>query len=391
MSKSRAPKSKEAYESIGGGSPLRRITDEQSEALKKSLISKGLTNVKTYVGMRYWKPFTEEAIENIKRDRITRLVVLPLYPQFSISTSGSSLRLLEEIFREDPILSTGVLQHTVIPSWYNRPGYVSSMAKLIKNTLESDAFKDAPDKPVVFFSAHGVPTSYVSEGGDPYKDEMEECVKLITNELKKIGCEGYQHVLAYQSRVGPVEWLKPYTDDTIRALGEKGTKALCAIPVSFVSEHIETLEEIDQEYRELAEESGIEYWGRVPALDCDEVFIDDLANAVVEALPASTAAALSNITTNKNTNSKATLATNPDGSEIVPSKSSIEELLSVYDNLDLRIPTREFTYEADDVLPFVAVAAFCLFLGIQVRLGMEGIFVPGGGIIPSDTAPILFQ
>jgi hypothetical protein len=121
------------------------------------------------------------------------------------------------------------------------------------------------------------------------------------------------------------------------------------------------------------------------------VFIDDLANAVVEALPASTAAALSNITTNKNTNSKATLATNPDGSEIVPSKSSIEELLSVYDNLDLRIPTREFTYEADDVLPFVAVAAFCLFLGIQVRLGMEGIFVPGGGIIPSDTAPILFQ
>ncbi len=386
MSKSRAPKSKEAYESIGGGSPLRRITDEQSEALKKSLISKGLTNVKTYVGMRYWKPFTEEAIENIKRDRITRLVVLPLYPQFSISTSGSSLRLLEEIFREDPILSTGVLQHTVIPSWYSRPGYVSSMAKLIKNTLESEAFKDAPDKPVVFFSAHGVPTSYVSEGGDPYKDEMEECVKLITNELKKIGCEGYKHVLAYQSRVGPVEWLKPYTDDTIRALGNKGTKALCAVPVSFVSEHIETLEEIDQEYRELAEESGIEYWGRVPALDCDEVFIDDLANAVVEALPASTAAALSNITTTTNTNN-----VNFDDSEIVPSKSSVEELLSVYDNLDLRIPTREFTYEADDVLPFVAVAAFCLFLGIQIRLGMEGIFVPGGGIIPSDTPPILFQ
>merc|ERR1719353_2710176 len=171
----------------------------------------------------------------------------------------------------------------VIPSWYSRPGYVSSMAKLIKNTLESEAFKDAPDNPVVFFSAHGVPTSYVSEGGDPYKDEMEECVKLITNELKKIGCEGYKHV-------------------TIRALGNKGTKALCAVPVSFVSEHIETLEEIDQEYRELAEESGIEYWGRVPALDCDEVFIDDLANAVVEALPASTAAALSNITTTTNTN-----------------------------------------------------------------------------------------
>jgi len=115
-----------------------------------------------------------------------------------------------------------------------------------------------------------------------------------------------------------------------------------------------------------------------------------LANAVVEALPASTAAALSNITTTTNTNN-----VNFDDSEIVPSKSfdgsSVEELLSVYDNLDLRIPTREFTYEADDVLPFVAVAAFCLFLGIQIRLGMEGIFVPGGGIIPSDMPPILFQ
>ena len=93
-----------------------------------------------------------------------------------------------------------------------------------------------------------------------------------------------EHVLAYQSRVGPVEWLKPYTDDVIRELGEKKTKAMVAVPISFVSEHIETLEEIDMEYRELAEESGVEQWGRVPALDTNPVFIDDLADAVVESL-----------------------------------------------------------------------------------------------------------
>jgi len=374
ISKSRAPKSRKAYASIGGGSPLRRITNEQKNALKAAIRRKGFESCECYVGMRYWKPFTEDAIEEIKRDRITRLVVLPLYPQFSISTSGSSLRLLEEIFREDDVLKRLNMQHTVIPSWYSRPGYVRSMAKMIKKTLESEAFVDAPEKPVVFFSAHGVPTSYVLEGGDPYKDEMEECVKLITDELKMIGCEGYKHVLAYQSRVGPVEWLKPYTDDTIRALGDQGTKALCAVPVSFVSEHIETLEEMDQEYRELAEESGIEYWGRVPALDCDEIFIDDLADAVVEALPSSTT------TTSQSQSSKNT--TTSTTKEIVPSKTSVDEILSAYDSKDLTIPTREFTYETDDVLPFIAVSAFCLFLGIQVRLGIEGIFAPGAGIVP---------
>eukprot|EP00798_Chlamydomonas_sp_ICE-L_P014586 gene14586-20635_t len=122
----------------------------------------------------------------------------------------------------------------------------------------------------IFFSAHGVPTSYVTEAGDPYKEEMEECIKLIMAEF---------------NRVGPVEWLKPYTDDTIRELGQSGVKSLLAVPISFVSEHIETLEEIDMEYRELAHESGITNWGRVPALNTNEVFINDLADAVLEALP----------------------------------------------------------------------------------------------------------
>ena len=199
--------------------------------------------------MRYWSPFTEDAVAAIKADRITRLVVLPLYPQFSISTSGSSLRLLEALFREDPYLSS--MKHTVIPSWYQRRGYVTAMADLIQAELARAFPPPAPGcdgGATIFFSAHGVPSSYVTDAGDPYKEEMEECVALIVAELRARGVQN-PYTLAYQSRVGPVEWLKPYTDATIRELGAQRTQALLAVPISFVSEHIETLEEIDCEYR----------------------------------------------------------------------------------------------------------------------------------------------
>lgn len=278
LSKLRAPKSSEGYKAIGGGSPLRRITDEQAVALQESLRRKG-QNADVYVAMRYWYPFTEEALAKIKEDNVTRLVVLPLYPQFSISTSGSSLRLLEESFKADPQLEQ--LPHTVIASWYQRRGYITAMADLIHQSLQQFQEQDEVE---IFFSAHGVPVSYVEEAGDPYKEEMEQCISLIMRELQRRHISNH-HTLAYQSRVGPVEWLQPYTDVTIRELGASGVKSLLAVPVSFVSEHIETLEEIDMEYRELAHESGIQNWGRVPALNTNPVFIDDLAEAVIEALP----------------------------------------------------------------------------------------------------------
>lgn len=277
----RAPKSKEGYASIGGGSPLRKITNEQANALTLALEAKK-KDVSVYVGMRYWYPFTEEAVQQIKRDKITRLVVLPLYPQFSISTTGSSLRVLQNMFREDAYLSN--LPVAIIRSWYQREGYVKSMADLIEKELQS--FSN-PDEVMIFFSAHGVPLSYVEEAGDPYKEQMEDCIFLIMRELKARGINNH-HTLAYQSRVGPVQWLKPYTDEVLVELGQKGVKNLLAVPVSFVSEHIETLEEIDMEYKELALESGIENWGRVPALNCTSSFITDLADAVIQALPSAT-------------------------------------------------------------------------------------------------------
>jgi protoporphyrin/coproporphyrin ferrochelatase len=280
VSSLRAPKSREGYEAIGGGSPLRRITEEQAEALAGALRNKGL-QAHTYVAMRYWKPFTEDAIEAVKADKITRLVVLPLYPQFSVSTSGSSLRLLERLLKSDPALAA--VKHVVIPSWYQRPGYVTAMADLIAAELRNEgAFAD-PSRAEIFFSAHGVPQTYVDEG-DPYKEEMEHCVRLIMDELRQRGVEN-SHTLAYQSRVGPVEWLRPYTDDSIKYLAQRGVRSLLAVPISFVSEHIETLEEIDMEYRELAESVGVKEWARVPALNTNTTFIYDLADAVTEALP----------------------------------------------------------------------------------------------------------
>jgi ferrochelatase len=274
ISTRRTKKSQENYRQIGGGSPLRQITEAQAQALGEQLAAKGQP-AQVYVGMRYWHPFTEEAIASIKRDRIERLVILPLYPQFSISTSGSSFRLLQRIWLEDPKLDA--IEYTVIPSWYKQPGYLQAMAQLIAQELES--FEN-PDSVHIFFSAHGVPKSYVEEAGDPYQQEIEECTALIMQTLNRPNA----YTLAYQSRVGPVEWLQPYTEDAIEKLGAEGIKDLLVVPISFVSEHIETMQEIDIEYREVAEEAGIYNFGRVPALNTHPVFITGMADLVLEAL-----------------------------------------------------------------------------------------------------------
>jgi protoporphyrin/coproporphyrin ferrochelatase len=270
----RTKTSQENYKQIGGGSPLRRITEAQGEALKEQLRDLG-KEANIYVGMRYWHPYTEEAIALLTQDNIERLVILPLYPQFSISTSGSSFRLLEKLWQENPKLQP--LDYTVIPSWYKQPGYLQAMAELIAQEL--DQFSN-PDEVHIFFSAHGVPKSYVEEAGDPYQQEIEECTVLIMHTLNRPNA----HTLAYQSRVGPVEWLQPYTEDALKELGTQGVKDLVVVPISFVSEHIETLQEIDIEYREVAEEAGIHNFRRVPAPNTHPVFIRALADLVIDAL-----------------------------------------------------------------------------------------------------------
>ncbi|MEC9452987.1 MAG: ferrochelatase [Cyanobacteriota bacterium] len=274
----RSSKSEQAYRSIGGGSPLRRITEQQARELQSLLRQRGI-DATSYVAMRYWHPFTESAVADIKADGIDQVVVLPLYPHFSISTSGSSFRELQRLRQTDE--SFRKLPIRCIRSWYDHPGYVRAMAELI---AEQVRLSDVPEEAQVFFSAHGVPKSYVEQAGDPYQKEIEACTTLIMAELENLLGYGNPHSLAYQSRVGPEEWIQPYTDEVIEQLGEAGTRDLVVVPISFVSEHIETLAELDIEYRELATEAGIVHFRRVPALDTYPTFIEGLADLVGSSL-----------------------------------------------------------------------------------------------------------
>mmetsp|Transcript_128626 Transcript_128626/g.222938 ORF Transcript_128626/g.222938 Transcript_128626/m.222938 type:complete len:487 (+) Transcript_128626:66-1526(+) len=274
----RSKKSQEAYRSIGGGSPLRRITEEQAGELQSKLRQRGI-DATTYVAMRYWHPFTEAAVEDLKADGVEEVVVLPLYPHFSISTTGSSFRELSRLQKADPKLQQ--LPISCVRSWYDHPGYVRAMAQLIADQIRAS---DVPTAAHVFFSAHGVPKSYVEKAGDPYQQEIEACVALIMDKLDELLGYSNPHTLAYQSRVGPVEWLKPYSEDALEELGRAKTRDLVVVPISFVSEHIETLEEIDMEYRKLATEAGVENFRRVRALDTYPPFIEGLADIVTDCL-----------------------------------------------------------------------------------------------------------
>ena len=278
ISSLRSGKSQQAYRSIGGGSPLRRITKQQAQELQTSLRQKGV-DATSYVAMRYWHPFTESAVADLKADGVDQVVVLPLYPHFSISTSGSSFRELQRLRNTDPAFSR--LPIRCIRSWYDHPGYIQALANLIAREIL--ACED-PATAHIFFSAHGVPKSYVEDAGDPYQLEIVACSKLILEQLRQQLGHSNPFTLAYQSRVGPVEWLKPYTEDALQELGEQGVKDLVVVPISFVSEHIETLEEIDIDYRELATAAGVKNFRRVPALDTDPAFIAALTDLVEQAM-----------------------------------------------------------------------------------------------------------
>lgn len=239
ISKRRAPKSRAAYESIGGGSPILKYSKSQASLLCQAVQRRYDLNVTAYIGMRYWHPYTEEALSQIRSDGIDALVIVPLYPQFSISTSGSSLRLLQEEFAKQPASVYGNMVHTVVPSWYDRPGYVATMVQLLRKELDAftktqiaSAKAATPDqKPLhVLFSAHGVPQSYI-EAGDPYQKQIVDCVQRIGQALNDDAVEIH---LSYQSRVGPIEWLRPYTDDVLPALGEAGVQNLVVVRFLFL-------------------------------------------------------------------------------------------------------------------------------------------------------------
>ena len=257
IAKRRAPQSIHAYESIGGGSPIVMYTQAQADLIAAELRTKGL-DAKCYFAMRYWNPYTEEVLETMRKDGINSIVILPLYPQYSISTSGSSLKLLQEIFYQKPeIWGADKVQHTVVPSWYYRKGYIGTMAQLVLDEIKQYTESEVMDTGLhVLFSAHGVPESYIL-AGDPYKRQIEECVRLIAKETSRLVAESssdgknilssssgagmgnainqqIKFHLSFQSRVGPVQWLRPYTETVLEELGKEGVKNLIVVPVSII-------------------------------------------------------------------------------------------------------------------------------------------------------------
>jgi ferrochelatase len=270
ISATRYRKSRGYYEKIGGGSPPRRITDEQARALENALALLD-TDARVYVGMRYWKPFIEEAIEEMRRDQINHLVVLPLYPQFSISTTGSSINRMKEILNENNHRFESI---SIIESWQKDARYIAALARTVSEELEK--FPD-PSRAHIVFSAHSVPVSYIEEG-DPYLEHTQETVRGV---MEIIGSDR-PHTLSFQSKVGPVKWLEPSTDQTLRRLAREGADQLLLVPVSFVSEHIETLYELDILYRDVAKAIGLAHYRRATALNCREDFIEAIAHLVKE-------------------------------------------------------------------------------------------------------------
>jgi ferrochelatase len=274
ISTQRHKKSSGYYEKIGGGSPLRKITDQQARALETLLESDGIS-ARIYVGMRYWEPFIENALERIRQDGIKRLVVLPLYPQYSISTTGSSLNRMNALLDAD---ARSELTISVIENWHDDPGYIGALSATISSELAKFPAVD-PTRTRIVFSAHSVPVSYI-EQGDPYLDQIRETVRLVMDRLG----DHLPHCLSFQSKVGPAKWLGPSTDQTIRSLARDGVSQLLLVPVSFVSEHIETLYELDFLYRGVADEAGITHYRRSAALNCSPDFIASLARLVRKSL-----------------------------------------------------------------------------------------------------------
>jgi len=275
ISTQRHKKSRGYYEQIGGGSPLRRITEEQARALEHALAKRNI-NARAYVGMRYWNPLIEEALDQIRRDQVDHLVILPLYPQFSVSTTGSSMNRMQAIANE----SGHPLPHmSVVCSWESDPNYIEAMAAACREELA--LFPDQSDSQThILFSAHSVPVRYIDEG-DPYLDQTKRTVELV---MQRLGTHR-PYTLSFQSKVGPVEWLTPATNETIPRLAREGVSQLMLVPVSFVSEHSETLYEMDILYRDAAAEAGIAHYRRVPTMNCRADFIEALATIVERALP----------------------------------------------------------------------------------------------------------
>jgi ferrochelatase len=272
ISRRRAPTARHIYAQMGNRSPILPNTEAQARALEQ-VLGGTIENsgAKAFIAMRYWHPMTAQTVKAVKAYAPDQVILLPLYPQFSTTTTASSYQLWGEEARRQ-----GLSAPTRLVCCYpTEPGFIAASAALVRQGLQR-ATAEAPDvKPLVVLSAHGLPKKIVDDG-DPYVSQVEAGAAAI---IAQLGLKADEWVVSYQSRVGPLEWIKPATDAVIlRAAKDK--RALVVFPIAFVSEHSETLVELDIEYRHLAEQNGAAAYVRAPAVGTHPAFIGGLANLV---------------------------------------------------------------------------------------------------------------
>jgi len=268
ISTTRARKVQHHYATIGGGSPIRRFTEQQARALEAELTTQGL-DARCFVAMRYWHPFTREAIAELRAAQCGEVVLLPLYPQYSSTTTGSSLNEWQRLFHDEvPVHNVG--------HFYRHPMYLDAVVEKVDEALSRF---ESPSRPEIVFSAHSIPMSIVAKG-DPYQQHIQETVRLL---MARGGWPNH-HRLCYQSKVGASRWLQPSLHRTLRDLAAEKTREVCIVPVAFVSDHVETLGEINHEGREEAYQLGITRFEMTSGLNDSPKFISALGQLVREAL-----------------------------------------------------------------------------------------------------------
>jgi len=260
ISRKRAKIVAERYRAIGGGSPILKLTQAQADSLQQGLRDAGL-DCRTYIGMSYWHPFIHETVDRIVKDGYEQILAFSLFPHFSLATTGACLDELKKAL----IRQRKAVKLSIIDAWYDDSAYIEALTASIRSGLGRFS-SDRRDKVTVLFSAHSLPQEFVDRG-DPYPDHIAETIKGV---LERLGPIAWR--LAFQSRSGPVKWMEPQTDAVIKELASAGVKNLLVVPVSFVSDHIETLYEIDIMYKELALAAGVEVFERSPALNNSELF-----------------------------------------------------------------------------------------------------------------------
>lgn len=273
IARKRTPMAKEIYERLGGRSPILEETQTQADALE-SLLNADISGqtFKVVIAMRYWMPRSDAAALELKKWGADQVVLLPLYPQFSTTTTASSLADWKRAAK-DWDLKAGT---RAICCWPTEQGLIESYASKIALVLQRN-----PNLRVLF-SAHGLPEKIV-KAGDPYPAHVERTVAAVVAELERQGFAALDWRISYQSRVGPLKWIGPATDDEIRRAGAE-RKGLVVVPIAFVSEHSETLVELDQEYRKLAHGAGVPRYERAATPSADPVFIAGLARLVISSL-----------------------------------------------------------------------------------------------------------